>query len=57
VSEWIAWMRTVFMPANRTIHELIVTKTHLLDDDEMPAVLLAFLAHVSGYEVTMSAAF
>jgi hypothetical protein len=45
------------MPANRTIHELIVTKTHLLDDDEMPAVLLAFLAHVSGYEVTMSAAF
>jgi hypothetical protein len=55
VSEWIAWMRTVFMPANRTIHQLIVTKTHLLDDDEMPAVLLVFLAHVSGYEVTMSA--
>ena len=43
------------MPSNRAIYELIVAKTHLLDDDDMPAPLLAFLAHVAGYEVTMAA--
>jgi hypothetical protein len=52
---WIMWMNTVFMPANRAVYQLIVTKTQLLDDDDMPPELLAFLAHVSGYEATMAA--
>ena len=52
---WEVWMRQVFMPANRTVYDLIVTKTHLIDDDVMPEPLIHFLAHVKGYEVTMAA--
>jgi hypothetical protein len=52
---WVAWMKFVFMPSNRAIYQLIISKTHLLDDDDMPPPLLAFLAHVAGYEVTLAA--
>jgi hypothetical protein len=52
---WVAWMKTVFMPSNRSIYQLIVSKTHLLDGDDMPPPLLDFLAHVAGYEVVMDA--
>ena len=50
---WIAWMKTVFMPANRAMVKLIVEKTHLLDGEDMPPEFHTFLAHVSGYEVVM----
>jgi hypothetical protein len=50
---WIAWMKTVFVPANRAMVKLIVEKTHLLDGDDMPPEFHVFLAHVSGYEVVM----
>jgi hypothetical protein len=47
---WTQWMTTVFMPMNRRSYEIIVTKAHLLDGDEMPQCLLDFCAHVAGYE-------
>jgi hypothetical protein len=53
LAAWIAWMQRVFMPANRAMYALIVGKTHLLDDDDMPPTLLEFLAHVAGYEVVL----
>jgi hypothetical protein len=52
---WVAWMTTVFHPTNRRSYELIVTKTHLLEDGQMPPALLTFLAHVSGYDVVTEA--
>ena len=33
---WREWMTAVFMPANRRAAEVIVIKSHLLVDDEMP---------------------
>src|SRR5262249_16273891 len=51
---WVRWMETVFMPANRQIYELVVTKAHLLVlGDDMPQCLLDFCAHVAGYEVVL----
>jgi hypothetical protein len=49
-NNWVHWMREVFIPTNRRIYEIIVTKAHLLDDDEMPPCLLDLCAHVAGYE-------
>jgi hypothetical protein len=53
IEVWVEWMRTVFMPSNRKIVDLIETKADLLEDDSMPAVLMKFCAHVAGYEVTL----
>ena len=45
------WMSTVFMPLNRRMVEIIITRAHLVEQDYMPPQLLALCAHVSGYEV------
>src|SRR4051812_23320351 len=50
---WQGWMTTVFMPANRSMVELALSKADLLEDDEMPSVLMALSAHVAGYEVLL----
>jgi len=51
---WKYSVRHVFMPINRRIFDLIITKTDLLEDDEMPQCLVNFCAHVTGYEVTLA---
>jgi hypothetical protein len=33
---WRIWLQTVFMPSNRRLYELILAKTDLLRDDDMP---------------------
>jgi hypothetical protein len=50
---WRAWVTTVLQPGNKRTYELIVNKAHLLIDDEMPECLLAFCAHVAGFDVTI----
>jgi hypothetical protein len=51
---WVQWMQGVFMPANRRIYEVLVTKAHLLAaGDDMPQSLLDFCVHVAGYEIVM----
>jgi len=47
-------MRVVFTPSNRRVVQLIEDHSDLLDDDDMPQVLLDFCAHVAGYEVTLN---
>ncbi|HEU5471806.1 MAG TPA: hypothetical protein VFV67_14240 [Actinophytocola sp.] len=47
---WVRWIRDVFLPMNRRAYEVIVTKAHLLEGEEMPRCLLDFCAHVAGYE-------
>ncbi len=51
---WRTWVETVFMPGNRRTYDLIVSKTDLLIDDDMPIVMLNFCAHVLGYEVVIA---
>jgi hypothetical protein len=48
---WRAWMTTVFGPMNDQMYELILTKTDLLIETEMPPCLLELCAHVVGYRL------
>jgi hypothetical protein len=41
------------MPGNRRLREVIVSKADLLIDNDLPACLTAFCAHVSGWEVAL----
>lgn len=50
---WRLWMTTVFMPINLRIYELILSKSDLLIDKEMPDTLLAFCAHVAAYQAVI----
>lgn len=47
------WMTYVLMPLNRRLVELILTKADLLEENEMPDVLLRVVAHVSSYEAAV----
>ncbi|HTI24074.1 MAG TPA: hypothetical protein VL652_23955 [Kutzneria sp.] len=51
--EWRRWMTSVFMPINRRMHELIISRSHLLVGDEYPPQFVAFCAHVAAYEVIL----
>jgi hypothetical protein len=50
---WAQWMVSVFLPINKRIYDVIVTKAHLLEGDEMPQCLLDFCAHVAGYDALL----
>jgi len=45
------WIETVSHPRATRAYELIITRAHLLIEDEMPACLLQFCAHKAGYDV------
>jgi hypothetical protein len=51
--QWRLWMTTVFMPGNRRLYDLILSKADLLLENDMPPVVLAFCAHVLAYEVVL----
>jgi hypothetical protein len=50
---FMSWMRNVFMPANRRLYELIVSRSHLLVGERMPDTYKQFCAHVAAYEVIL----
>lgn len=50
---WRLWMKEVFMPIHERIEELIITKSALLQEEEMPKVLLDFMAHVSAFKAVI----
>jgi hypothetical protein len=50
---WRLWVTTVFAVENQRLYKILLTKADLLIDDEMPAVLLDYCAHVLGYEVVL----
>jgi hypothetical protein len=45
------WVEVVSHPRATRAYELIISKAHLLVEDEMPVCLLQFLAHKAGYDV------
>jgi hypothetical protein len=51
--EWQLWIQTVFMPLNLRMFELILTKSDLLIDADMPASLLQLCAHVAAYQAVI----
>jgi hypothetical protein len=54
LEEWFLWMRTVFMPLNETLQELIIGNAHLIIEENMPDCLVEFVTHVVGYKAIMA---
>ena len=51
VAEFHNWMRTVFIPNNEKLHEIIINNTSLLVEDVMPKVLLDLMAHIMEFRI------
>ena len=47
---WQLWVKTVFLPITSRMYELVVSKSDLLIEREMPNCLLHLCAHVTGYQ-------
>ena len=50
---WRLWMTTVFMPNNLRMYELILSKSDLLIESDMPPCLLDLCAHITAYQTVM----
>lgn len=50
---FMSWMRNVFMPINRRLYELVVSRSHLLVGERMPDNYKEFCGHVAAYEVIL----
>ncbi|WKZ46770.1 MAG: hypothetical protein QY306_13220 [Anaerolineales bacterium] len=53
LTAWRLWMTTVFMPINLRIYEIILSKSDLLIETQMPECLLMFCAHVTAYQAVL----
>ena len=47
------WIRSVFMPLNRQMMDLVVNRADLLEGTEIPDCLLDLCAHISSYEALL----
>ena len=47
------WIRSVFMPLNRQMVDLVVNRADLLEGTKIPECLLELCAHVSSYEALL----
>lgn len=54
VYAWRYWLKHVFMPTNRRMYDIILTKSDLIEGAELPQIFSSFCAHVTGYEVTLA---
>jgi hypothetical protein len=50
---WRLWMTEVFMPLNLRMESVVVEKSDLLDESEMPESLLQLCAHVEAYKTVL----
>jgi hypothetical protein len=50
VSDWRVWLETVFIPMNERLEDIIIQKSHLIREQEMPSCLQNFVAHNAGYK-------
>jgi hypothetical protein len=51
---WRLWMSTVFMPLNRRMVELVVSRADLLNEETIPEPLKELCAHVACYEPVLA---
>jgi hypothetical protein len=54
VELWMTWVKTVWMPTNRRIFDILVSHGDLIVDDSVPAIFLDFCAHVQSYEAVLA---
>src|SRR6476620_8479899 len=50
---WRLWITTVFAPINNRMYELVLAKSDLLIETEMPQCFRDLCAHVVGYQMVM----
>ncbi len=53
VVAWRLWMTTVFVPIHQRMMEIVLDRTDLIEEPEMPPCLLALCAHVAGYQAIL----
>jgi hypothetical protein len=53
ITAWRHYMKVVFMPANDKIYDIIVSKSDLLIEDDMPACLLELISHIVVYKAVI----
>jgi hypothetical protein len=53
LADWRLWMTSVFMAGNSKIYELILTKSDLIIETDMPTCLLELCAHVASYKTVL----
>lgn len=51
--EWRSWVETAIMPLAIISEQAILTRSYLIRDQEMPACLLQFIAHMSAMKRVM----
>ena len=54
MKEWKLWMNTIFMPLNDIREKIIIEKSHLIVEEQMPRCLLDFVTHVVGYKAVVA---
>ena len=53
LAAWRLWMSTVFAPINNQMYELVLSKSDLLIETDMPQCFRDLAAHVVGYQLVM----
>ncbi|HTI08084.1 MAG TPA: hypothetical protein VL832_05995 [Puia sp.] len=53
LAAWRHYMKVVFMPANEKIYDVIVSKSDLLIENDMPACLLKLISHIVVYKAVI----
>jgi hypothetical protein len=53
LATWRLWMTSVFMPMNLRMYEIVLSKSDLLIEMQMPESLLLLCAHVAAYQAVM----
>ena len=53
LAAWRLWMSTVFAPINNRMYELVLSKSDLLIETEVPQCFRDLCAHVVGYQMVM----
>lgn len=53
ISDWRIWVEEVFQPLNEQLEQIIISKAHLIIEEEMPQCLKRFLAHTAGYKAVI----
>ncbi|MDF5758096.1 hypothetical protein [Spongiactinospora sp. TRM90649] len=54
MATWRRWMTHVYMPLNRRMAEIVITRADLLVEDHLPKCLEDLCAHVIGYEAVLA---
>jgi hypothetical protein len=49
---WLFWAENSLLPRNEKMKDLLMTKTHLIEGEKIPASYLSFLDHCNSWKIT-----